>query len=252
MNDALHLDDRVNEPGKRAAAIMAVAVHVLLALFLIYGIRWQSTMPAAVEVELVSSVPAAAPKSEPKPEPKPEVKPEPKVEPKVETPPPKPIVAPKPDIAIKEKPEKKPEPKPLFDPIKDMLKRETEQNNKDKLRDMLAKEEAATNASTAANANTSSKSKARYVDRISAKIRGNLVVPPGVSGNPEAEFRVNQLPTGEVIEVKLRKSSGNRALDEAIERAIHKSSPLPKPERNEDFDRALDLKFKPLEQVAPN
>ncbi|MBX9847845.1 MAG: TonB C-terminal domain-containing protein [Rhodocyclaceae bacterium] len=246
MNDALHLDDRVSEPGKRAAAIMTVVVHVLLALFLIYGIRWQSSLPAAVEVELVSSVPAAAPRSEPKPETKPEVKPEPKVE----TPPPKPVVAPKPDIAIKEKPEKKPEPKPLFDPIKDMLKREAEQSNKDKLRDMLAKEEAASNASAAANA--SSKSKARYVDRISAKIRGNLMVPPGVSGNPEAEFRVNQLPTGEVIEVKLRKSSGNRALDEAIERAIYKSSPLPKPERNEDFDRALDLKFKPLEQGTPN
>lgn len=246
MNDALHLDDRVSEPGKRAAAIMAVAVHVLLALFLIYGIRWQSTLPAAVEVELVSAVPAAAPRSEPKPEPKPEVKPEPKVE----IPPPKPVAAPKPDIAIKEKPEKKPEPKPLFDPIKDMLKRETEQSNKDKLRDMLAKEESASN--TSASANASSKSKARYVDRISAKIRGNLMVPPGVSGNPEAEFRVNQLPTGEVIEVKLRKSSGNRALDEAIERAIYKSSPLPKPERNEDFDRALDLKFRPLEQGTPN
>ena len=252
MNDAIHLNDRASEPGKRVSAIMAVAVHILLALFLVYGIRWQSSLPAAVEVELVSTMPVAAQKSEPKPEsePKPKVEPPPKPEPKVE-PPPKPVNPPKPDIAVKQKPEKKVEPKPVFDPIKEMLKREEEQKNRDRLREMLAKEETASKSSVAA-ASAPSKSKARYTDLISAKIRGNLMVPPGVSGNPEAEFRVNQLPTGEVIEVKLRKPSGHRALDEAIERAIHKSSPLPKPERSEDFDRVLDLKFRPLEQVPVN
>ena len=95
-----------------------------------------------------------------------------------------------------------------------------------------------------------SKSKADYQGRIAAKIRGNLMVPPGVSGNPEAQFLVSQLPSGEVVEVKLKRTSGHKALDEAIERAIYKSSPLPKPERPEDFDRALDLRFKPLDSSA--
>ena len=95
-----------------------------------------------------------------------------------------------------------------------------------------------------------SKSKADYQGKIAAKIRGNLMVPPGVSGNPEAEFRVNQLPTREVVEVRLQRSSGHKALDEAIERAIYKSSPLPKPERPEDFARELELKFRPLDPAA--
>ena len=66
-------------------------------------------------------------------------------------------------------------------------------------------------------------------------------------GNPEAIFDVVQLPTGEVISVKLRKSSGHRAYDEAVERAIHKSSPLPKPDAGMAFQRALELRFRPLD-----
>lgn len=241
----------VARPGQKAAAVLAVSVHVLLALFLIYGVRWQSSMPAAVEVELVSSVPSAAPQKnpesvkEPVPEPKPvQEPPKPKVESK-----PEPIKSPpKPDIALKdkEKPKPKPDPKPVYDPIQDALKKEMEQTRRQQMSNAASQELSQMQATTARG----SKSKADYAGRISAKVRGNLMVPPGVSGNPEAEFRVNQLPSGEVVEVKLKRSSGHKALDEAIERAIYKSSPLPKPERAEDFDRALDLKFRPLDAAA--
>jgi colicin import membrane protein len=47
--------------------------------------------------------------------------------------------------------------------------------------------------------------------------------------------------------VKLIKSSGYQLYDDAVERAILKSSPLPTPDRREDFQRELQLKFKPLE-----
>jgi len=47
--------------------------------------------------------------------------------------------------------------------------------------------------------------------------------------------------------VQLRKSSGTRAYDDAVQRAILKSSPLPRPERAEIFTRALTLKFRPLD-----
>ena len=67
-------------------------------------------------------------------------------------------------------------------------------------------------------------------------------------GNPEAVFKVTQLPSGEVLSVKLSKSSGNRPLDEAIERAILKSSPLPKPDQPGLFQRELELKYKPLDE----
>ena len=79
------------------------------------------------------------------------------------------------------------------------------------------------------------------------KIKGNIVLPPDIKGNPEAIFDVVQLPSGEILSVKLKKSSGHAAYDNAIERAILKSSPLPKPEQGDLFSRSLELKFRPLE-----
>ena len=83
---------------------------------------------------------------------------------------------------------------------------------------------------------------ADYAGKIRGKIRGNIVLPQAIQGNPEALFTVTQLPSGEVIDVKMKKSSGNASLDAAIERAILKSSPLPKPDQPELFQRrARDL-----------
>ena len=62
-----------------------------------------------------------------------------------------------------------------------------------------------------------------------------MVLPPDMQGNPEAIFDVVQLPTGEIIDVQLGKSSGVRAYDEAVQRAILKSSPLPRPDRRRCF-----------------
>jgi len=73
------------------------------------------------------------------------------------------------------------------------------------------------------------------------------VLPPDIPGNPEAIFDVVQLPTGEVLSVKLRKSSGHKAFDDAVDRAINKSSPLPKPDRPEQFQRSLEIKYRPLD-----
>ncbi len=73
------------------------------------------------------------------------------------------------------------------------------------------------------------------------------MLPAGSAGNPEAIFAVVLLPTGEVWSARLRKSSGNRAYDEAWERAILKPSPLPRPDRPDQFARELQLKFRPVE-----
>ncbi len=75
-----------------------------------------------------------------------------------------------------------------------------------------------------------------------------MIVPPGIQGNPEAIFELNQLPSGEVLAVKLKKSSGNGGLDAAIERAILKSSPLPKPDDPALFQRTLEIKYRPFEE----
>ena len=90
-----------------------------------------------------------------------------------------------------------------------------------------------------------SRAQSDYASRIQQKVRGNVILPPELAGNPEAIFDVVQLPTGEVLEATLRKSSGVRAYDEAVQRAILKSSPLPRPDRPELFQRVLTLKFRP-------
>ncbi len=86
-----------------------------------------------------------------------------------------------------------------------------------------------------------------WIRRIQAKVRGNVIVPADVAGNPTAIFDVVQLPTGEILQATLRKSSGNRAYDEAVQRAILKSSPLPRPDRPDLFQRELRLEFRPLD-----
>lgn len=239
------LEKKPDPPGRRASIALAIAVHVLLAILLIYGIHWPSERPEAVEVELVRATPepaAAAPTPEPKPEPKPEPRPEPpKPAPKPAPPPPKP------DIAVKEKEKPKPppkeEPKPKFDPFQQLLKEEEKR--------MVTQRQLADEQRRLDEAKTSQASAARnkavdaYMAKIRDKVRGNVMLPSDIKGNPEAVFDVTQLPSGEILSVRLKKGSGHAALDAAIERAILKSSPLPKPDNPGLFERQLELRYKP-------
>ena len=244
------------------------------------GVQWKRSAPDVMEVELWSSRPTPATQVLPPPPP-PEVKPEPpkpvpKVEPKPEPLPPK-----KPDIAIKEekkppKPEpKKPEPEPKPEPKKPEPKPETkkpevkpevkpEAKPKPTVPDFskeLSRETSdlkpRANAQQMANvaaaeseqrASSNKRGLADYAAKIRGKVRGNIVLPPSIQGNPEAIFAVDQLPSGEILAVKLKRSSGNPGLDTAIERAILKSSPLPKPDDPALFQRELTIKYKPFEE----
>jgi colicin import membrane protein len=84
--------------------------------------------------------------------------------------------------------------------------------------------------------------------RIQERIRGRVVVPANIQGNPEARFEVVLLPGGEVLSATLRKSSGVPAYDAAVERAIMAAQPLPVPSETDLFQenfRELLLKFRP-------
>ncbi|MFM9881458.1 MAG: cell envelope integrity protein TolA, partial [Burkholderiales bacterium] len=123
--------------------------------------------------------------------------------------------------------------------VKDQLAREAEAVRREQeMRNLLAKQAASAGDNRA---------RATWIDKIRSKIRGNVLVPDGINGNPEAVFDVVQLPSGEVVNVRLRKSSGVKAYDESVERAILKSSPLPRPDSPELFERELRLTFRPLE-----
>ena len=64
-----------------------------------------------------------------------------------------------------------------------------------------------------------------------------------VPGNPTAEFRIEQLPSGEIMNVKLVKSSGVGSFDDAVEKGIIKASPLPK-KKDGTVERTLVIAFK--------
>jgi len=239
-------------PGKRAAIALAIAVHVALAAFLFYGVRWQSKMPTAVEVELVSGVPAPPAPVAPSEVPKEEAKVEPPPEPKVEAkPPPEPEVKrppPKPEIVRKEKPKpvKEAPPKPRYDPLRRQLEEDIKQTAVRKTAEAIRQEQATLRAASLAARRT--RAEQTWIDRIRGKIKGNIVRPGNTSGNPEAKFTVVLLPDGSLVgEPKMTKSTGNQALDAAIERAIKKSDPLPKPDDPSVFQRELEITFKPFE-----
>jgi colicin import membrane protein len=226
---------------------LAFAVHAILIVVLFLGVRFQSHAPDVVSVELweppppprVAEPPPAPPKVEPEP---------PKPEPKLEKPEivEKPAPKPKPKPEVKPKPAPKPEAKKappkddleLKKRVQDELAREQSEFRERQLKEQVARSEAAAR----------SKAIAAWTDKIRAKIKGNILMPQDISGNPEAIFDVAQLPTGEVISVRLRKSSGHKGYDEAVERAILKSSPLPKPDQSNLFERQLELRFRPLDK----
>ena len=229
---------QADEPSGVAPAALSALVHGVLLAMLVFGLHWQSRHPDAVQVELWSQLPEveSPPKVEPTPAPKPEVKPPP--EPKVEQ------KAAKPDIAIereKKEKKKKEEPALKFDDmrrIREQLAQDQKALQSRERKDVL-KQFSAPPAAGLPDAG--------WIDKIRTKIRSNVAVPSGIQGNPEAIFDVVQLPGGEVLNVKLVKSSGHKLYDEVVERAIWKSSPLPRPDRPEQFVREFSLRFKPQE-----
>lgn len=180
----------------------------------------------------------AAPKPEPKP--KPEVKPEPEPKPK-----PKPVAKVEPKPKPKPVPKVEAKPRPTTPSPTAVARRE--------LNEQLAREEAAIRAQrqdaelrALLAREASARALATWTDKIRAKIRGNIILPPSIAGNPEAIFDVVLLPTGDVLGTpRLRRTSGDPRYDDAVLRAILKSSPLPRPDDPNIFTRNLELRFRP-------
>ncbi len=224
-------------PALGRSFVLSAIVHLLLATVMFLGVRFQSSPPAVVDVELWE-VPPPPPQAveEPKPPP-PVVKPAPEPEPEVKKPP---------EIALPEKPKPKVKPKPVppkRDPQFEKQLREQALLEERQLQDRMIRDQAARAA-----ADIRSREVARWTDKIRAKIRGNIILPQDIPGNPEAIFDVTLLPTGEVLTVRKAKSSGHAGYDDAVERAIMKSSPLPLPDDRSLFQRQLHLTFHPQDR----
>ena len=115
----------------------------------------------------------------------------------------------------------------------------------DKIRQEDLKRMAGAMGSTGSAAkSTAPKADAGYVAAITAAIKSNTAYGGSTTmpGNPKAIFKVEQLPTGEIMSVRLVKSSGVPEFDRAVENGIKKASPLPK-KKDGTVERTLDVNF---------
>ena len=85
------------------------------------------------------------------------------------------------------------------------------------------------------------------VGRIGAKVRENWNKPLGSMIGLETVISVKVQRTGEVVSVKVVKSSGDDFFDRSAENAVYKASPLPFPDepRYYEFIKEFNFKFVP-------
>lgn len=69
---------------------------------------------------------------------------------------------------------------------------------------------------------------ASYGGKVRAKVKPNVVFTDDVVGNPTAEVEVRTAPDGTILSQRLVKSSGNKAWDDAVIKAIIRTGTMPR------------------------
>lgn len=222
-------------------ALLTLLLHGLL-LYAV-TVNWSTRTDAAVkpvvkprfiEARLVELEPPK--KAKPKPKPKPvAAKPKqaaPKPKPKPKPAPPKPAPPkPEPEPAPKKEP---PEPEPPQPEISALDELALAMEAEDEALEALSDEELT----------------ASYIALIARAVEDNWSRPPSARNNMEAELLIQLIPTGEVVSVKLARSSGNTAFDRSAINAVEKAARFPELQQLdsslfEEHFRRLRLKFKP-------
>lgn len=226
-----------------SAGLLTLFVHALFLALLYLGVSWKAQQPKGMMVELWSDLPqdntlaqeAQPPAAPPAPAKAEQAKPKPQEMPVTKA-----------EINLQDKKRK---PKEGPKPQKPAVSRKSNADMQE-LFGQAEKAEQQSRASQVAGLAAIKIEMDKYKGLISSKIRHNIVMPPDVAENVRAEFVVTLLPGGSVLDATLLKPSGNAAYDEAVERAIRKSVPLPLPE-NETArmqflnPNRLTLKFSP-------
>lgn len=233
------------------AGMLALFVHAAFLGVLYFGFTWQNQQPAVMSVQLWQSLPDEVSEPEVRPQPVKQPEPQPIKQPEPQVIPVPPPVVVKPDIVL---PTKKPVPKPVeakpVAQIEPKSKKPEAKTPPKPVQPSAAELEAArVQAEQAAQVAAVGRVVDEYTAKIVTKIRRNIVMPPNVSNDAQAIFFVTLLPGGSVLSARLTQSSGNATYDNAVERAILKSQPLPLPQDPNMFSRfrELKLKFKPIE-----
>ncbi len=223
MSAMAQLDSANRDQRLLQAGVLALLVHVGFFIFMTFGLNWKTYPPEGVVVDLWSSLPRPAqpPTQKAKPLPPKPVQPPKKVKPlppkseKLATPK-------KPDIALKKEKIKKQQ---KDKEQKARVAAEVKRLQKEQQEEERKLQQKAAGAQAAVKKNLTDEYKAK----ILAKIKSHIVMPPDLPENPIAEFDITLLPGGEILDVKLRTSSGFTTFDLAVERAIVLSRPLPLP-----------------------
>ncbi len=87
---------------------------------------------------------------------------------------------------------------------------------------------------------------ASYAGRLVARIKPNITYPGDVVGNPRAEVEVKVGTDGAILSRRIVQSSGNKAWDDAVLRAIDKTEVLPK-DTDGRVPPVIVLGFRPLD-----
>jgi colicin import membrane protein len=87
---------------------------------------------------------------------------------------------------------------------------------------------------------------ASYGGRLVARIKPNITYTGDAAGNARAEVEVKVSPDGTILSRRIVQSSGNKAWDEAVLRAIDKTEVLPK-DTDGRVPPVIVLGFKPLD-----
>ena len=249
MSAALFYGSSRKGPYPLPAGIMALAVHGVFFALLYFGFSWQIVPLEMMRVELWQNLPEMV-----------EAPPEkPRVEEVVQ--PAQPVKIDEPEIVLPDK--KKPEPKRAEKPLENKkaavksadtkldkqksIEREQELLLKEQQELLIKEQQEAAERARAEQAEAKGRVVNEYKAKIQNKITRNIVMPPNVPDDAIAVFRVTLLPGGAVLSADMKKSSGNAAYDNAVERAILKSDPLPLPPDAAMFKdfRILELKFQP-------
>ena len=226
-------------------ALVTLLIHGLL-LYLLTA-NWETTereiirakpAPNVINARLVDISEIFKPKAAP-PKPK-AVTVKPKSKPKATPPKPK-AVTPKPKPAP---PKPNPTPKPT--PAKPTP---PQQSNRDAFAAIVRDELATADAQQQATV-TAGEMSASFVSLIQRTVVNYWSRPPSARNGMECELSIQLIPTGEVVNVTLVRSSGNSAFDSSAINAVQKAGAFPElrnlPSREfEKNFRRLTLIFKP-------
>lgn len=84
----------------------------------------------------------------------------------------------------------------------------------------------------------------KFKGLIRNKITRNWIFPASYQKGMSCKVLVRLIPSGDVVSVRITKSSGNQAFDRSVEMAVNKASPLPVPKSSSGlFDNFREVEF---------